>query len=216
MEVAMQVAPSDPLRRATGNIQEITSVEGLVSIGNIPDYSSGSFHFCTDLQPISDNVRSNFAVAVIANALLCTNMPCFTYSELTCPFSMIRPSPKLLSLLFLAAMTLAVHSPQHAAAQSGTVTYEHTIVLDIKLPPEMGQLMEQFKDMIPESITKSYVMDFNESLSNMRLIEERRKAKANLRLRSKVQTGRGNDGIVLSFRFQRFRTPVDCFRWKPG
>ena len=88
---------------------------------------------------------------------------------------MIRPSPKLLSLLFLAAMTFAVRSAQHAAAQSGTVTYTHTIVLDIDLPPEMNQLMEQFKDMIPESITKSYVMDFNETLSSMRLIEEKEK-----------------------------------------
>ena len=87
--------------------------------------------------------------------------------------SMIRPSPKLLSLLFLAAMTFAVRPPQHAAAQSGTVTYTHTIVLDIDLPPEMDQVMEQFKDMIPKSLTNSYVMDFNETLSSMRLIEDK-------------------------------------------
>ena len=70
-------------------------------------------------------------------------------------------------------MTFAVRSPQHAVAQSGTVTYTHTIVLDIELPPEMDQLMEQFKDMIPESLTSSYVLDFNETLSNMRLLEEK-------------------------------------------
>ncbi len=86
---------------------------------------------------------------------------------------MIRSSPKLLSLLFLAAMAFAVRSSQHAAAQSGTVTYTHTVVLNIELPPEMDQLMEQFKDMIPSSVTNSYVMDFNETLSSMRLLEEK-------------------------------------------
>lgn len=69
-------------------------------------------------------------------------------------------------------MTFAARSPQHAAAQSGTVTYTHTIVLDFKLPPEMDQFAQQFKDMIPESISKSYVLDFNETLSSMRLLEE--------------------------------------------
>ncbi len=83
---------------------------------------------------------------------------------------MIHPSPRLLSLLFLAAMAFsAVPSQQHAAAQSGTVNYTHTIVLNIELPPEM----EQFKDMIPSSVTNSYVMDFNETLSIMRLLEEK-------------------------------------------
>ena len=60
----MQFALSEPLWRTAGNIQEITNVERLVSFGNIPDYRPGSFHFCNDLQPISDNVRSKFAVAV--------------------------------------------------------------------------------------------------------------------------------------------------------
>ena len=60
----MQFALSDPLQGPTGNIQEITIVEGLVSFGNIRDYRSGSLFFCNDLQPMSDNVRSNFAVAV--------------------------------------------------------------------------------------------------------------------------------------------------------
>ena len=61
----MQVALSDPLQSATGNIQEGTNVEGLVSFGNIQDYRSGSFFHPIDLQPISDNVRSNFAVPIL-------------------------------------------------------------------------------------------------------------------------------------------------------
>ncbi|MDE2826352.1 MAG: hypothetical protein OXL40_03440 [Bacteroidota bacterium] len=63
-EVGSAVALRDPLQSAAGNIWEITNVEGLVNFGNIPDYRSGSFFFCYDLQPISDNVRSKFAVAV--------------------------------------------------------------------------------------------------------------------------------------------------------
>ncbi len=92
---------------------------------------------------------------------------------------MIRPSPKLSSLLFLVAMTFTVLPTQHAAAQSGTVTYTHTISLDIELPPEMDQFMEQFKDMMPSSITNSYVMDFNETLSSMRLLEEEEESAKN-------------------------------------
>ena len=57
------------LQSATGNIQEGTNVEGLVSFGNIPDYRSGSVFRSSDLQPISDN-RSNFAVAVFCQCPL--------------------------------------------------------------------------------------------------------------------------------------------------
>ena len=110
---------------------------------------------------------------------------------------MIRPSPKLLSLLFLAAMTLAVRSPQHAAAQSGTVTYAHTIVLDIKLPPEMNQFMEQFKDMIPESVTTSYVLDFNETLSSMRLLEDKEEGESTAGF--KTRSAGGDVNIAVSF-----------------
>ena len=70
MEVAMQFALGDSLQSATGNIQEGTNVEGLVSFGNIPDYRSGSVFRSSDLQPISDNVRSNFAVAVFCQCPL--------------------------------------------------------------------------------------------------------------------------------------------------
>ena len=110
---------------------------------------------------------------------------------------MIRPSPKLLSLLFLAAMTFAARSPQHAAAQSGTVTYTHTIVLDFKLPPEMDQLMEQFKDMIPESVTSSYVLDFNETLSSMRLLEDEEEDESESVM--KKQSAGGDVNIAVSF-----------------
>ncbi|MYJ54825.1 MAG: hypothetical protein F4096_00115, partial [Rhodothermaceae bacterium] len=109
---------------------------------------------------------------------------------------MIRPSPKLLSLLFLAAMTLAVRSPQHAVAQSGTVTYAHTIVLDIKLPPEMDQFMEQFKDMIPESVTTSYVLDFNETLSSMRLLEDKEEGESTTGF--KTRSAGGDVNIAVS------------------
>ncbi len=110
---------------------------------------------------------------------------------------MIRPSPKLLSLLFLAAMAFAVRSPQHAAAQSGTVTYTHTIVLNIELPPEMDQLMEQFKDMIPSSVTNSYVMDFNETLSSMRLLEEKEEGASKSGFER--QSASGDVSIKMSF-----------------
>lgn len=146
---------------------------------------------------MSDNVRSNFAVAVIANALLCANMPCFTYSQSTRQLSMIRRSPKLLSLLFLAAMTFVVRSPQHTAAQSGTVTYTHTIVLDFELPPEMDQFAERFKDMIPESLTHSYVLDFNETLSSMRLLEDKEEGESTSGFRKKSAGGDVN--IAVSF-----------------
>ena len=110
---------------------------------------------------------------------------------------MIRPSPRLLSLLFLAAMAFAVRFPQHAAAQSGTVTYSHTISLDIELPPEMDQLMEQFGDMMPNSVTNSYVMDFNETLSSMRLLEEKNEdaSKSGFKTRS----AGGDVNIKISF-----------------
>ena len=69
---------------------------------------------------------------------------------------------------------IAVRSPQHVAAQSGTVTYTHTAALNTEFSPEMDQFpgMEQFKDMIPSSVTNAYVLDFNETLSSMRLLEE--------------------------------------------
>ncbi len=95
---------------------------------------------------------------------------------------MIRPSPKLISILLLAAMAfLVVRSPQHAEAQSGTVTFTHTVALNIEFPPEMDQFpgMEQFKDMIPSSVTNAYVLDFNETLSNMRLLEEEEESAEN-------------------------------------
>jgi GLPGLI family protein len=128
------------------------------------------------------------------NALFCTNMLRPTYSQSTCHLSMIRPSPKLLSLLFLAAMAFAVRSSQHAAAQSGTVTYTSTVVLNIELPPEM----EQFKDMIPSSVTNSYVMDFNETLSSMRLIEE--KEDGTNKSGFERQSASGDVNIKFSFR----------------
>ena len=87
-------------------------------------------------------------------------------------------------------MIFAVRSPQRAAAQSGTVTYTHTLVLDIDLPPEMDQFMEQFKDMIPESITNSYGAGFQrnpEQYASHRGQGERRKEICDKE--AQVQTG---------------------------
>ena len=66
----MQFALSDLLQSATGNIQVITNVEGLLIFGNFPGFGSGSSFFCNDLQPIGDNVRSNFAVAIFCQCSL--------------------------------------------------------------------------------------------------------------------------------------------------
>lgn len=110
---------------------------------------------------------------------------------------MIRSSPKLLSFLFLAAMAFAVRPSQHATAQSGTVTYTHTVVHNIEFPPEMDQLMEQFKDMIPSSVTNSYVMDFNETLSSMRLLEEKDEDANKSGINT--QSAGGDSNIKISF-----------------
>ncbi len=144
---------------------------------------------------MSEDVRSNFTVEVLRLHLLLYEYACPTYPLSTCHLSMIRSSPRLLSLLFLATMAFAVHPSQHAAAQSGTVTYTHTVVLDFELPPEMDQLMEQFKDMIPSSVTTSYVMDFNETLSSMRLLEEEAEGANN----SRFESAGGDVNVMISF-----------------
>ena len=47
--------------------------------------------------------------------------------------------------------------PAAALAQTGTVTYAHTLKLDMDLPEEMAQ----FREFMPPSLTTSYAMAFS-------------------------------------------------------
>ena len=59
---------------------------------------------------------------------------------------------QLILLLGIAGQTLA---------QTGTVTYVHTVQLDLDLPPEA----QSYAKYMPESITTNYTMDFAEATS---------------------------------------------------
>ena len=61
-------------------------------------------------------------------------------------------------LLFLA-LTLLLTQP--VWAQTGSVTYVHTLRMDVDLPPEM----EQFAQYMPEAVTTTYEMGFTEASS---------------------------------------------------
>ena len=61
--------------------------------------------------------------------------------------------------LVLVVLGLGLAAP--VSAQSGTVTYVHTLRFDIDLPPEF----EQFAQYMPESVTTTYSMDFSEAAS---------------------------------------------------
>jgi len=64
--------------------------------------------------------------------------------------------------LMLALLLLGLAAP--VSAQSGTVTYEHTLRFDVNLPPEF----EQFAQYMPESATTTFGMDFTEAASMTR------------------------------------------------
>ena len=64
-------------------------------------------------------------------------------------------SPPLLLLALSLLMTQTVW------AQTGSVTYVHTLRMDVDLPPEM----EQFAQYMPEAVTTTYEMGFTEVTS---------------------------------------------------
>ena len=70
---------------------------------------------------------------------------------------------KSLSLSLLALALLMLCIPQ-AHAQEGTVTYEETVKLEFKLPPEM----EHMRDHIPSARITQKMLFFNESASLMK------------------------------------------------
>lgn len=93
--------------------------------------------------------------------------------------------------LFLTAFALQP-AVQPAIAQQGTINYDHTVKIEIDLPPQMAHMA----DRIPDARTVKRALHFTETETVMRDSPEQKVAEEERR--RDRQTGRGGDRIMFS------------------
>lgn len=76
---------------------------------------------------------------------------------------MARPTNPLKAIPRLAALGLLAASPVALGAQQGTITYTHSINIEIELPPEIAMMAGE----IPSAMTQDLLLHFDPSASLM-------------------------------------------------
>ena len=76
---------------------------------------------------------------------------------------MARPTNPLKAIPRLAALGLLAASPAALGAQQGTITYTHSINVDLELPPELAMMAGE----IPSAMSRDMLLHFDPSASLM-------------------------------------------------